>query len=69
MKMIGNINNTERIFRGKRIDNNQWIYGAYFTMYYNDNREHIHHFIIPNDTNILLGTPIKKYKLKLYQKL
>ena len=63
--MIGNTNCTERIFRGKRINNGEWVYGAYFTMHHNDNREHIHHFIIPDDTNISIGTPIEKIQVEV----
>lgn len=44
-------------FRGKRVDNGEWVYGAYFCLHHNDERKHIHHFIIPNDV------PIPKDKL------
>lgn len=42
----------EILFRGKRIDNGEWVYGAYFCLHHNDKREHLHQFIIPDDTPI-----------------
>ena len=42
-------------FRGKTL-NGAWVEGAYFVMQHNDERKHMHHFIIPD------GTPIPKDK-------
>ncbi len=39
-------------FRGKRLDNGEWVYGAYFCLHHNDERNHIHHFIIPDNVPI-----------------
>ena len=39
------------LFKGKTI-NGKWVEGAYFNMHHEDERTHIHHFIIPEDTPI-----------------
>ena len=57
--------NREIKFRGKRLDNGEWVYGAYFNMHHNDEREHIHHFIIPDGTDISIGTPIEKIQVEV----
>lgn len=49
---------TEVLFRGKRIDNQEWVYGFYFCMHHNDGRNHIHHFIIPLDAPLPKDKPI-----------
>lgn len=38
-------------FRGKTKES-QWIIGSYFCMHHNDERDHIHYFIIPENTPI-----------------
>lgn len=42
-------------FRGKTKEG-QWIIGSYFCMHHNEDRDHLHHFIISD------GTPIPKNK-------
>ena len=37
----------EYLFRGKRLDNGEWIYGAYLTIKHNDDDSHLHHAIMP----------------------
>ena len=39
------------LFKGKTIKGD-WVEGAYFNMRHNDERTHVHHFIIPNDTPV-----------------
>ena len=53
------------LYRGKRVDNNEWVYGFYFCIYHNDNREHLHHFIIPLNTPILEDIPIGKIQVEV----
>jgi len=48
----------EHKFRGKRIDNGEWVFGAYFCLHHNDGREHLHHFIIPDNADIPKDMPI-----------
>lgn len=49
----------EQICRGKRIDNGEWVIGVYITMHHNDSRTHIHHFIIPNGSDLSYGVKIE----------
>lgn len=52
-------------FRGKRIDNGEWAYGAYFCLHHNDERQHIHHFIIPDNTQIPKEKPIGEIQVEV----
>lgn len=47
------------LFRGKRIDNGELVYGAYITMHHNDERTHIHHFIIPDGSDLSYGVKVE----------
>lgn len=47
------------LFRGKRIDNGEWVYGAYINMHHNDGRTHIHHFIIPDGNDMSYGVKLE----------
>lgn len=49
----------EILFRGKRLDNGEWVYGAYITMHHNDGRTHIHHFIIPDGSDMSYGVKLE----------
>lgn len=53
------------IFRGKRIDNGEWVYGYYFCLHHNDERTHIHHFIIPLDTPLPKDRPIGDIQVEI----
>lgn len=53
------------LFRGKRIDNGEWVEGFYFCMTYLDGR-HTHHFIIPLGADLILGTPVEKIQVEVY---
>lgn len=55
----------ERLFRGKRIDNGEWVYGFYFCMHHDDDREHIHHFIIPLNVPIPKDKPIGEIQVEV----
>lgn len=49
----------EKLNRGKRTDNGEWVYGAYINMHHNDGRTHIHHFIIPNGSDLSYGVKVE----------
>lgn len=55
----------EKLFRGKRIDNGEWVYGFYFCMYHDDDREHLHHFIIPLNVSIPKDRPIGEIQVEV----
>lgn len=55
-------------FRGKRKDNGEWVYGAYFNLHHNDGREHIHHFIIPDGTDLSYGTLVENIQVEIVPK-
>ena len=52
------------LFRGKRIDNGEWVEGFYFCMTHPDGR-HTHHFIIPLGADLSLGTPVEKIQVEV----
>ena len=54
------------LFRGKRIDNGEWVEGFYFCMTHTDGR-HTHHFIIPLGADLSLGTPVEKIQVEVDQ--
>lgn len=54
----------EILFRGKRIDNGEWVEGFYFCMVHDDGR-HVHHFIMPLGADLNLGTPIEKIQVEI----
>lgn len=55
----------ERLYRGKRNDNGEWVYGFYFCMYHDDDREHLHHFIIPLNVSIPKDRPIGEIQVEV----
>ena len=55
----------EILFRGKRIDNGEWVFGFYFCMYHDDDREHLHHFIIPLNVSIPKDRPIGEIQVEV----
>lgn len=55
----------EKLFRGKRIDNGEWVYGFYFCMYHDDDRKHLHHFIIPLNVPIPKDKPIGEIQVEV----
>lgn len=58
-------NKKEHIYAAKRLDTGEWLIGHYFCMHHNDNRNHVHHFIIPLDTDLSKGTPIEKIQVEI----
>ena len=52
-------------FRGKRIDNGEWVYGAYFCLQHHDTRYHLHHFLIPDNTLIPKDKPIGEIQVEV----
>ncbi len=57
--------NREVRFRGKEISSGEWVYGAYFCLHHNDGRQHIHHFIIPDDIPIPKDKPIGEMQVEV----
>lgn len=53
------------LYRGKRVDNKEWVYGYYFCLHHNDKRTHIHHFIIPLDTPLPKDRPIGDIQVEI----
>ena len=56
---------TEVLFRGKRIDNQEWVYGFYFCTRHKDDRNHTHHFIIPLDVPLPKDKPIGEIQVEV----
>lgn len=42
--------NQRYLFRGQRTDTKEWVYGSYIIMHHNDERTHLHSFIIPDNS-------------------
>lgn len=51
--------------KAKRKDNGEEVIGYYFTMQHDDERTHIHHFIMPEGADISLGTPIENIQVEI----
>jgi len=52
-------------FRGKSKADGKWVEGAYFDLHHNDERKHIHHFIIPDGTPIPKERPIGEIQVEI----
>ena len=53
-------------FRGKTKEG-QWVIGSYFCMHHNDERDHIHHFIIPENTPIPKNKTIGEIQVEVQE--
>lgn len=51
--------------QANRKDNGQLVVGYYFCMHHNDDRKHIHHFVIPLEADLSIGTPIEKIQVEI----
>ena len=49
----------EILFRGKRKDTGEWVYGVYVVMHHNDDRTHLYHFIIPENSDLSFGVKVE----------
>lgn len=56
--------NERYLFRGKRIDNGEWVVGYYFCFTHPDAR-HDHHFIIPLGTDLSKGRAIEDIQVEV----
>lgn len=54
----------EILFRGKTKDGN-WVVGSHFCMQHNDERTHVHHFIIPDGAPIPKDKPIGEIQVEV----
>lgn len=52
------------LFKAKRIDG-EWVVGYYFCMKHNDERKHLHHFIIPLDIDLSKGRTIDQIQVEV----
>ena len=52
------------IIKGKEYQG-EWVYGYYFCLHHMDNRNHIHHFIIPENTPIPKERPIGEIQIEV----
>lgn len=52
-------------FRGISKETKAMVYGAYFTLHHDDQRTHIHHFIIPENTPIPKEKPIGEIQIEV----
>ena len=51
--------------QANRKDNGHLVVGYYFCMHHNDNRKHVHHFVIPLEADLSIGTPIEKIQVEI----
>lgn len=45
----------------------EWVYGSYFCLHHNDEREHLHHFIIPENTQIPADKTIGEIQVEVIE--
>ena len=55
----------EILFRGISKETKAMVYGAHFTLHHDDQRTHIHHFIIPENTPIPKEKPIGEIQIEV----
>jgi len=53
------------LITARRLDNGEWVKGYYFCLHHNDDRTHIHHFVIPFDTPIPKDKPIGEIQVEI----
>lgn len=52
----------EILFKGKRLDNGEWVVGFHFCMVHDNS---VHHFIIPLGADLNPGTKIERIQVKV----
>lgn len=45
----------------------EWVYGSYFCLHHNDERTHLHHFIIPENTPIPVDMTIGEIQVEVIE--
>lgn len=56
---------THKAYYGEKWHKGEWVYGAYFYLHHNDKRDHIHHFIIPENTPLPKDKPIGEIQIEV----
>jgi hypothetical protein len=46
----------------------KWVYGAYLVMHHNDERKHLHHFIIPDNSSMDFAVLLKDILVEVLPK-
>lgn len=53
------------LFRAQPVGGGEWINGFYFCMHHDDERKHLHHFLIPNNCPIPKEKPIGEIQIEV----
>lgn len=58
---------TKKITVNERCVRGEWVYGSYFCLNHNDERTHLHHFIIPENTPIPVDMTIGEIQVEVLE--